>query len=390
MVHVFISLFPVVLFALKAQWQADYATLGAVYMAATMAYGAGAVPVGHLLNRVRPVTVIRIFLVSASLAALAVALAPNETFFAVALFLLGVACSLYHVASLTFITRAGHNDSRLLARWAMSGNAGLALTPVIGGVLAWLISWRLPFAVVGALGLVIATTLLRTMPPIDDRPSEEERQRAAGQRSLHAPALTLVYAMGIALGIVSTAFLTFLPAYVGTRTSFLPTSSTLVAGGALASLVYLAGIFGQGWAGRIADRRTGELIYAGTAALNGVLLIGVFFASGWLLVLALGAFSFFHFATQPMDNVMTGRYTAPWVRGAVFGWSCLLVLGLGSLGAWLGGLVADATSGRLQYVFLAMSGIAFVAAGLGIALHVVGRDHDARALGWEGGGEQIQ
>ena len=239
------------------------------------------------------------------------------------------------------------------------------------------------------LGLIVALTLFRAMPAIDDRPSPEARPQSAGQRSLHGPALALVYAMGITLGIVSTGFLTFLPAYAGTRTSFLPTS-TLVAGGAIASVVYVAGIFGQGWAGRIAGRRHGELIYARTAALNGVLLILVFLASEWFLIGALLCFSFFHFATQPMDNAMTGRYTAPWVRGAVFGWSCLLVLGLGALGAWIGGLVADAAGGRLQYVFLAMSGLAFVAAGLGLALHVVGHDHDARALDWEGGGRETQ
>ena len=54
------SLFPAVLFALRAQWHEDYATLGGVYTAATMVYGFGALGVGLAIGRVRALTFLRI------------------------------------------------------------------------------------------------------------------------------------------------------------------------------------------------------------------------------------------------------------------------------------------------------------------------------------------
>jgi len=89
----------------------------------------------------------------------------------------------------------------------------------------------------------------------------------------------------------------------------------------------------------------------------------------WGLVAILAAFSFVHFSTQPLANTLIARFTSHQARGMSFAVSCALNFRVGALGAWTGGLVADAAGGRLQYVFLMLAAVAAVATLCGLALH---------------------
>ncbi len=82
----------------------------------------------------------------------------------------------------------------------------------------------------------------------------------------------------------------------------------------------------------------------------------------WWLLAFLAVTSFIHFTTQPMDNTFTGRYTSLGHRGLGYGTSFALSFGVGSFAAWAGGLVADASGDRLQYVWLMLAAVAGFAA----------------------------
>ena len=79
-----------------------------------LAYGLLSLPTGLIVNRVSPLLVVRLVLVAGAAACLAIALAPNEIAFAVALVALGIACGPYHTAGLTLISRVSGNDARRL------------------------------------------------------------------------------------------------------------------------------------------------------------------------------------------------------------------------------------------------------------------------------------
>ena len=391
-VHLTMSLFPAVLFALRAQWHEDYATLGGVYTAATMAYGFGALAVGLAVGRVRALTFLRICVVGAAVAALAVAAAPTSVAFAAALFILGISCSLYHAAGVTLVSTASGNDPVFLGHHGMIGNIGLTAAPAFGGILAWLVSWRLPFALAAGFGVVLAVVLLR-YAPVGERPAaapaSPNTQPAPAEQNAHvAPvtpttsrhshgrtyveALVYVYAITIALGFVFRGVVTFLPSYAGVRADFLP-ASPLVRGGIVASLVYAVGFFGQWAGGHLGARRRPERLYVLLLGAQAVLLALAFFAWDWALLLLFMTFSFVHFTTQPMDNTFTGKYTSLGRRGVGYGLSFGLSFGFGSLAAVAGGLIADAAGGRLQYVFLMLAVAAATATAAAVGLARVSR-----------------
>ena len=422
--HLYIGLFPAVLFMLREEYSASYGTLGAVFTAAMLAYGLLSLPTGLILNRVSPLLVVRLVLVGGAAACLAIALAPNEIAFAVALLALGVACGPYHTAGLTLVSRVSGNDAKRLGRHGMVGNLGLALSPTFGALLAWSVSWRLPFAAAAVVGLGVAAWSLRMPRLVDpglatgpegaraddaattaaqvevregavgwdvddpssraagsaERPGEApprpgEALRAPGEAPPSAPstnltALILVYAITIALGFIYRGFATYLPALAAARTGVLPATAVL-RGGVLASLVYLAGFFGQWWGGHLGGRRHAETFYAVLLGVTALLLAGTFFAVEWWLLVFLAVTSFVHFTTQPMDNVFTGRYTSVGRRSLGYGASFALSFGLGSFAALAGGVVADAAGDRLQYVWLMLAAVACLATVCAVALAVL-------------------
>lgn len=411
--HLYIGLFPAVLFMLRETYSASYGMLGAVFTVAMLAYGLLSVPTGFLVNRVSPLLMVRLVLVAGAGASLAIALAPNGAAFAVALVALGIACGPYHTAGLTLVSRVSGNDARRLGHHGMVGNLGLALAPTFGALLAWSVSWRLPFGAAALIGLVVAGLTLRMgrvvdpglAPPsrgtstdgtaaqataaqvelregalgwdVDDATSRTSGaarpdETPARSSSTNLTALVLVFAITCALGFIYRGFATYLPALAASRADVLPTTA-LLRGGILASIVYLAGFFGQWWGGHLGGRRHAETLYALLLSVTALLLATTFFAVEWWLLACLAVTSFIHFTTQPMDNTFTGRYTSLGHRGLGYGTSFALSFGVGSFAAWAGGLVADASGDRLQYVWLMLAAVAGIAAICGGALAVLAR-----------------
>ncbi len=367
MVHLLIGLFPAVLFMLRTHFATSYATLGAAFTAATLIYGFGSIPVGMLLNRISPLALLRTSLVAASLSAFAIAAAPNEIAFCLALVLLGASCAPYHACGLTLVSRVSGNDPHMLAHHGMIGNIGLAAAPTFGALLAWLVSWRLPFACAGGLGLTLAAVLWLRMPQLPDPAfTSDARAQEPGGRT-YVPALALVFAITIALGFIFRGFTTYLPSWMAQRANVLP-AAQVVRAGLIASLVYAVGFFGQWFGGHAGSRARPERLYALLLAATAGLLAASFFASGWPLVLILAAFSFVHFSTQPMDNVFTGKYTSLGRRGLGYGVSFALSFGFGSFAAWSGGAVVDAAGGQLRYISLLLCATAVLATVCAVAL----------------------
>lgn len=368
--HILLGIYPAVLVVLKAEFDASYTALGAVFTAATLLYGLGAFPTGLLLNRLHPLRVIRSCLVVATLATAVIAAAPSAGVLAAGLLLLGIGFSPFHVAANTLISRVSGNDARITAHLGMFGSLGLAFAPAFGAALAYAVSWRLPFAVGGGITLLVLLSTF-TLPPLSNpRDASADAGHSLGVTSI--PALGPVFGVTICLGFIFRGFETYLPTLVLQRAELFA-GSRLVQAGLLASLVYLVGFFGQLWAARLGRHRSVERVYTSLIAGQAALLFVVFLATQWLLLLFLLSFSLLHFASQPIDNVLTGKYTSLRRRGVGYGISFTLQFAMGSFAAVLGGALADAGGGEVRWVYLMLTAAALLAVGAGVALTLVAR-----------------
>jgi MFS family permease len=363
--HVLLGIYPAVLFVLREEFAASYTLLGSFFTAAMLLYGVGAFPTGVLLNRIHPLHVVRACLAMAAMAATLIAVAPSAGVMAAGLLLLGLAFSPYHTAANTLISRASGNDARLTAHHGMFGSLGLAVGPAFGSVLAYAVDWRLPFAV-GAAITVAALLYTFALPPLANaRDMHTDPGHSLGVT--HVKALSLVFAITICLGFVFRGFETYLPSLVIQRADLFA-GSRLVQGGLLASLIYIVGFFGQLWAAKLGRHRKVERIYTALLLGQALLLVVAYAATEWPLILVLLLFSLFHFTTQPIDNVLTGKYTSLNRRGLGYGLSFGLSFAVGSFAAVAGGAIADAAGGELHWIYLMLAAVALLAALCGAAL----------------------
>ena len=141
-------------------------------------------------------------------------------------------------------------------------------------------------------------------------------------------------------------------------------------------LFFIGGI-GQVVAGYWMEKREGRSLYililVGSVPL--IYLTGIL--DGMPLLIGASAMAFFMFAVQPVENTLLARYTAPGMRGRIYGLKFILTFGFGmGTGTALSGWIEE---GRLAdffkspSLFTGLSGVfsaaaCFAAASLAMAV----------------------
>jgi MFS family permease len=117
-------------------------------------YGVLALPVGLAADRWRakPMLVFGIALMGAGL--VVAGSFPNPTVLATAMAFVGVGASIYHPAGLALISRTVRQRGVAMGVNGVFGNLGIALAPLITGLLSWVFGWQAALIVMGVVFLV--------------------------------------------------------------------------------------------------------------------------------------------------------------------------------------------------------------------------------------------
>ncbi|MES2902091.1 MAG: MFS transporter [Pseudomonadota bacterium] len=190
--------------------------------------------------------------------------------------------------------------------------AGSAFGGMSGRLLASVIadhaSWRWSLALLGAAGLVAAWEFWRSLPASRRFVSTQPgwRTLAVGVRGHLADAgLPWLFALAFLLmGVYVSMF-----NYISYRLQSAPFNLSQSAFGAL-SLLYLLGMYGAVWAGRLADRvGRRNVLWIVLSLMLGALLLTLSNALA-LIVLGMALFTFAFFATHSVASSWVGRRAA--------------------------------------------------------------------------------
>ena len=376
--------------------------LGAVLTAGYAPFGVGALPGGVLVDAHGSRRLIVGCLVGMGVAFGGLALAPGLFWVALALFLWGVAASVYHPAGLSLISKGVDERGSAFAYHGVAGNLGIAIGPLLTAVLLFVLGdWR---SVVGLLavpalvGAVVAarvrideTAAVATADGggADDRADTEDgnagsrapgsapslRAFLADSRTLFASAFVLAFGVAMLSGLYYRGVLTFLPDLLGGFRSLQPVE---VAGYPRPfepqQYVYVGlltvGVLGQYVGGKATDRVPVELgLVAGYLALAAFALLFLPVASLGLLPLLLvgSVLGFALFVVQPFYQATIAEHTPPESRGLSYGYTYLGVFGVGALGGALAGFVLTVADPAALFAVLAV--LATLAAFCGLALY---------------------
>ena len=126
-----------------------------------------------------------VFFVGTGVSSVFTGFADGPAMLGVGLFLIGTFASIYHPVGIPLIVRgAGERRGRLLGINGVFGSAGMAVTPVVVGVLFAVGGWQAVFVVPGlvsiALGIAFHFYFRESLPIRRARPKASLQARGAG------------------------------------------------------------------------------------------------------------------------------------------------------------------------------------------------------------------
>lgn len=350
MSHAWELIFPAVAVPMAADLGLPYAEVITLSFLSYLLFGLGAVPAGWITDRIGGRAVLLVCMLGGGLSGSLVALAESRTALVLALGGLGLAASLYHPAGLTVLSRRFDRDlGRAFAINGIAGNIGIAITPLLAGLVASILGWRWAYVILTAPAIVagLAFACVRLPPANEEATSEpssdpdepeDEPLRIAPLAILAGAVLCGGLAYRLQTLVVPALLGERLPGLVATLRDAAPVwldNVDNLAATALTTLAYAMGVFGQWWGGQVADRGRLTPAYVGfhAAALPCAALAA--WVGGPALILMLVGFLFFNQGMQPVENRLVVKFSPARWRGRVFAGKFLLALGVGSLGVFI-------------------------------------------------------
>lgn len=371
LVHILELTYGVVLISLAQEFGVSFFVLGVLANILGFAFGATALPAGFLADRISERRLLMFCCLGMGVASVAVGLSPNIYILGAALAVLGLALGVYHPTGAAFIARVATQRGLAFGYLGVGGNIGLALGPILAGIIAAFLGWRAAYFIFAIPALFLAAMFFfsaRSEAPLIQQSTPETVTEKPSLRPVILP-LALVFCAQILNGFIYRGTVTFLPLYLSQRIhfAFLNLGSVLIAG-AFTTIALVFGVGGQFLGGYLLERRRHESLVLATALVVVPLLWVVGNSEGLVLMIAASAFAFFHFMAQPVYNCLVADYSPPEWRGRAYGISFFCVFGLGSFSASLLGYVA----GQLgtNWVFIVAAGFGLLTLICTIALLV--------------------
>lgn len=276
----------------------DYAQIGWLVSAFTLAYGISQLPAGWLADHLGQRTLITIGISGVAVFGLFIGLAPNYVVLAILLVLLGIMGGGYHPAAIPLVSGsvAPEKRGRALGIHQIGGSASYFVTPLIAVALTSVIGWRGSFVGLAipviVFGIVLYALLARQryQGKIEEKAGESKIEKSSvlvNRRHLSA-FLTLAIVGEMAIW----AIIAFVPLFLVDRLGVGEETA-----GILLALVYSGGLWASPLGGYLCDRwGRVPLLIAVSTVVSLIIYLLPLAAYGWAviaLLIALGMSAFF-------------------------------------------------------------------------------------------------
>jgi FSR family fosmidomycin resistance protein-like MFS transporter len=371
LVHVLELSYGVVLVAIADDLGVTLLTLGVLANVFGLAYGATALPVGVLTDRLSGTRLLGACALAVAAAALLVAASRGTISLGVGMCALGVALGIFHPVAMTYVSRISTNIGLGYAYLGTGGNIGLAFGPLLAGAIASGLGWRFAYGLMAIPALVIAFLFFRlsqTTAPVA-RAGEQDREETPPSLRPYLIPLGIVLVVGLLNGLIYRGIVTFLPLHLSESVGrSIGNLDAVMLAGSFTTIALLFGVIGQFLGGYLSDRHKREWLAVISTVVSVPALLAVWSLGGITLLAFAGVLAFFHFLGQPVFNALIADYCPDCWRGRMFGFYFFCTFGVGSFSASFLGYVAEQQN--VAAVFFVCAIIAVLAAGFTLPLLV--------------------
>lgn len=356
--HILTILYPTVVLALEPAWNMSYGDLIQLMLLGQILFGVAALPAGWLGDRWSAVGMMVLFFIGTGGATALTGLARTPLELGIGLSLTGLFGAIYHPVGMAWLIRTAVNRGRALGANGMYGAMGLAVAPLIAGVLTDQISWRAAFIIPGAscvligIALLVAWKLGYIEEAHNDLKPLPEPSKGDVVRAFVVLSLTMT-----CVGLIGQAFSVMLPKLFAERLPDVAGGTTGV--GTLVMVVYVFAAMAQLVGGRLADRFAMRNVYIVMFLLQSPVLFLAAAMTGWPLIGMSIAMVFINVAALPSENGLLARYTPGNWRATAYGAKFVLALGVSASAIPLIGFIHD-TTGGFYWLFILLGALAVI------------------------------
>jgi MFS family permease len=332
---------PPLLLLLRDEFSLSFTLISLAVTASGILFGLGALPFGHLSDRIGAIRVNIIGVVLAIVATLGLYSATSVYAFTGFLLLLGIASSTYHPSAFNMISCIYTEEmGRAFGINGMIGNIGQIGAPITAGFITYTWGWRPVFILLATIGLVVLILLVSVRSFTFESPPPERTTK----RFLLTRPFVLLLVITMMGGLAYRGIVTMLPSY----TSIIFQQNTFE-GGTLVTLLLLMGGVSQIIAGELRDRLGAARPFLITTFLALVSVIVMMTEVYSALIVGLLAFGFSYFAINLYTNTIVGDVAPSGRKGTVYGIMFFARFGLAYLAPFIVGAVTDLYS--IRYLF---------------------------------------
>jgi MFS family permease len=367
LIHILEWTYAALLIKISLEFDIGFFLLGVLGNVFAYTFGFGALPSGLLTDRLGSRRVLYICMLGSGLSAVLVGISQTSLMLGIALGLMGLTMGLYHPAGIALIAQRVRQRGMALGLHGVSGNLGIAFTPLLAGGLAFAFDWRAAYFFLAALTVALGLLLRYVSLGGETEQAEAESLPAQSSQRGSSPLvpLILIYSVFVLNGFVYSGSRTFLPTHISS-------DGSEAMGDLLATLALLMGAVGQYIGGSLSQRFPLEQLAPLIAIAVVPCLIAMGTTSGAALVVASGGFVLFSFGGQPVYSGLIADYTPAHLLGRSYGITYFAAFGLASVGSTYAGFFASRWDSTAA-VFMVLAPFAAAASLMGAGLWLVWR-----------------
>jgi FSR family fosmidomycin resistance protein-like MFS transporter len=343
LMHIMAVALPALSPLVKDEFGLTYTAVGMLSFAFAAAIGVGSIPAGLLADRFDGIVLIKLgFFVTAIFSA--VLLFPRDFVSTTLIFIaLGFFLSFYHPSALAHIARTfSVNRGRIYGVYEAGASIGVAISPLIAGLIAYYYGWRFVYLFLALPAFFIALVLFGNQKGI---PAEVGRTRqhndatilkAFLRQMIRTSSIRRVYLTEGLFGFVIGGAITFIPIFLNEAKGLGPEFAVTIT-----SVFTVGGVIGKYVGGHLTDFVGGQKVMA----LGFFLVAPLFFSAPFLplfwAIIALACAGMIFPMILPAIITTISTEIEQSRTGVAFGMLMLAGFGFGSLSRPLMGLVGD-------------------------------------------------
>tara|TARA_B100001758_G_C18376346_1_gene594553 strand:- start:26 stop:1228 length:1203 start_codon:yes stop_codon:yes gene_type:complete len=356
MMHMFAAFYFVIVLAIEDDWNFSYDELINLWLLGSLLVGLGSIPAGWLSDRWSRSGMLAIMFIGLGASSILCGLSNNKFSLMINLSALGLFCSIYHPAGISWVVNTSKETGRALGFNNIFGGVGIGLGAFSSGLIIDMYNWNYAFIFPGLISIIIGIGLFLHIyqgkisfkniisDKFNDNPEQNQLLKIAIIMLVSITCMSFVYqilqsSLPKVIDIRLAEKFDFGASQIGLIVSFIYIVSGL--------MNYIGGI--------LADKYPEKNIYLIGILGQGVLLFFIFSLSNYFLIIISLFIVAFNSSILPAENLLLAYFSPQKHQSLVYGIKFIVSFAIAPIALFLISTSYEATK-EFSYLYLS-SGI---------------------------------